>query len=236
MNKREKQREETLGDILRVAGDLFTNQGYENTSIQQIAEGCGLSKGALYHHFSSKEEVLERMCLDHYREILEAARPIIEETTSPAFERLERVISAMRGKGIEKASFVSEYLKVRHGEGNVILKDRLKKYDKQFYIAVVAPLLEEARAGGECDFSSTPEVMAVIIYQLDRGVSEEIHRIFADETEKNTEEKIKAVMDGFVYSLSRLLNKEESFIAKLIKMEEGMEFFRLVLQSKKESQ
>ena len=236
MNKRDRQKEETLGDILRVAGELFTTQGYENTSIQQIADRCGLSKGALYHHFRSKEEVLERMCLDHYGEILEAARPIIEDTAGPAFGRLERIITAMRGKGIEKSSFVSEYLKVRHNEGNEILKARLKKYDKQFYIDVVAPLLDEARGKGECSFSSTPEVMAVIIYQLDRGVSEEIHRILADEAEENTGEKIKAVMDGFVYSLSRLLNKEEIFIAKLIKMEEGMEFFRLVLQTKKESQ
>jgi AcrR family transcriptional regulator len=44
--------------ILDIALDLFTEQGYEKTSLRQIAERLGFSKAAIYYHFASKEDIL----------------------------------------------------------------------------------------------------------------------------------------------------------------------------------
>ena len=44
--------------ILDIALDLFTGQGYEKTSLRQIAERLGFSKAAIYYHFASKEDIL----------------------------------------------------------------------------------------------------------------------------------------------------------------------------------
>ena len=56
---RNKHPEETFQLILDVAFRLFMEKGYENTSIQDIIEQLGgLSKGAIYHHFKSKEDIL----------------------------------------------------------------------------------------------------------------------------------------------------------------------------------
>jgi AcrR family transcriptional regulator len=43
--------------ILDVALDLFTEQGYDQTSLREIAEQLGFTKAALYYHFASKEEI-----------------------------------------------------------------------------------------------------------------------------------------------------------------------------------
>ena len=57
---RNKYPEETVNRILDVAGHLFMEKGYEHTSIQDIIDNLGgLSKGAIYHHFKSKEEILD---------------------------------------------------------------------------------------------------------------------------------------------------------------------------------
>lgn len=45
-------------EIIEVAVKEFTECGYENTTMQNIAQKAGLSKGGLYHHFSSKAEIL----------------------------------------------------------------------------------------------------------------------------------------------------------------------------------
>jgi AcrR family transcriptional regulator len=45
--------------ILAVALELFATQGYAGTSIRDIAEPMGMTKAALYYHFSSKEEILD---------------------------------------------------------------------------------------------------------------------------------------------------------------------------------
>lgn len=57
---RNKHPEETVNLILEAATRLFIEKGYEHTSIQDIINNLGgLSKGAIYHHFKSKEDILE---------------------------------------------------------------------------------------------------------------------------------------------------------------------------------
>lgn len=57
---RNKYPEETVEKILVVAQRLFLEKGYDNTTIQDIVnELDGLSKGAVYHHFKSKEEIMD---------------------------------------------------------------------------------------------------------------------------------------------------------------------------------
>lgn len=56
---RNKHPEETINFILDTAFRLFMEKGYEHTSIQDIIDHLGgLSKGAIYHHFKSKEDIL----------------------------------------------------------------------------------------------------------------------------------------------------------------------------------
>lgn len=72
---RNKYPEETIKKILDISLRLFESKGYEKTSIQDIVEQLGMSKGAIYHHFKNKEEILERLChqvyynLDWYKKI-----------------------------------------------------------------------------------------------------------------------------------------------------------------------
>ncbi len=57
---RNKYPEETVNLILETAMKLFVQKGYEHTSIQDIIDHLGgLSKGAIYHHFKSKEDILD---------------------------------------------------------------------------------------------------------------------------------------------------------------------------------
>ena len=59
---RNKHPEETVKLILDAASELFIKKGYDGTSLQDIINKTKLSKGAIYHHFSSKEEIFERIC------------------------------------------------------------------------------------------------------------------------------------------------------------------------------
>ena len=57
---RNKYPEETVEKILTVAMRLFLEKGYEHTTIQDIVDQLGgLTKGAVYHHFKSKEEIMD---------------------------------------------------------------------------------------------------------------------------------------------------------------------------------
>lgn len=56
---RNKYPEQTREHILTLSANLFIENGYDKTSIQDIIDAIGMSKGAIYHHFKSKEEILE---------------------------------------------------------------------------------------------------------------------------------------------------------------------------------
>lgn len=65
---RNKYPEETVKKILEISYKLFYEKGYDETSIQDIIDEIGMSKGAIYHHFKSKEDILNKICEVNYYE------------------------------------------------------------------------------------------------------------------------------------------------------------------------
>src|SRR5512147_1945906 len=58
-NKKEAKAEVTRKKILVAASKLFARRGYHKTTITDIAQAIGLTSGAIFHHFPSKEALLE---------------------------------------------------------------------------------------------------------------------------------------------------------------------------------
>ena len=58
---RNKHPEVTVNKILEVSKRLFLEKGYDNAKIQDIADELGMTKGAIYHHFESKEEIMNKL-------------------------------------------------------------------------------------------------------------------------------------------------------------------------------
>lgn len=64
---RNKYPEITINKILSASERLFSEKGFEKTSIADIIKELGMSKGAIYHHFSSKEDILKAVLERKYR-------------------------------------------------------------------------------------------------------------------------------------------------------------------------
>jgi len=79
MVKQSERSSSTIGAILAAARKLFGTQGFEATSIDDIAAKAGVAKGAVYHHFKSKEEIFTR--------VLENVQADIAATPAPASAR-----------------------------------------------------------------------------------------------------------------------------------------------------
>ncbi|RAW16933.1 TetR/AcrR family transcriptional regulator [Paenibacillus taichungensis] len=90
---RNKHPEQTLQQILNVAAQLFTEKGFEKTSIQDIIVALGMSKGAVYHHFRSKEEILDAVMEQQFNYSAQMMDQLVTNTTTtPAREKLVRIL------------------------------------------------------------------------------------------------------------------------------------------------
>jgi AcrR family transcriptional regulator len=75
---------DTRERILDIALDLFTSQGYDKTSLRQIAERLGFSKAAIYYHFASKGDILMALHLRMHEFIRDTLATVEERRETPA--------------------------------------------------------------------------------------------------------------------------------------------------------
>ena len=78
-------------EILRAAARLFQQQGYDATSMNDVAAALKLSKGGLYHHFQSKDEILYHI-MSHAMDITEERVINVVRRIEGAEERLRTLI------------------------------------------------------------------------------------------------------------------------------------------------
>ena len=86
-------------ELLKIAARLFAERGFHNTTVRDIADAAGILSGSLYHHFDSKESMVDEILQTFqqelfagYDEILNSRRPVrekIEAAVRLSFEAID---------------------------------------------------------------------------------------------------------------------------------------------------
>jgi TetR/AcrR family transcriptional regulator, cholesterol catabolism regulator len=91
LGSRPETRQDPRQEILRAPARLFQQQGYDATSMNDVAAALKLSKGGLYHHFQSKDEILFHI-MSHAMDITEERVIKVARRIEGPEERLRTVI------------------------------------------------------------------------------------------------------------------------------------------------
>ncbi len=93
----------TKNKVLKAAMTLISEKGYQNVTIDEICAECSVTKGAFYHHFKSKESMLDQLHLDTDAQIEEKIPKLLEKTPSlDRFMELSYLYAQMtEGRGVE---------------------------------------------------------------------------------------------------------------------------------------
>jgi TetR/AcrR family transcriptional repressor of nem operon len=92
----------TKEEILIKSADVFRVKGYHNTSMQDLAEACGLLKGSLYYHFPSKEMLMKDLLVSIHEFMTTQIFPIAKDETLTPEERMEKLLKKMGKLTLER--------------------------------------------------------------------------------------------------------------------------------------
>jgi AcrR family transcriptional regulator len=71
------------GELLDIAGRLFAERGFRNTTVRDIADAAGILSGSLYHHFDSKESMVDELLDTFQQELFAQYDEILASDRSP---------------------------------------------------------------------------------------------------------------------------------------------------------
>jgi AcrR family transcriptional regulator len=105
--------DETRQRILDISVDLFIEQGYAGTSVRDIAERLGMTKGSLYYHFASKEDVLKALVAPLLTDLEQF---VADARAAPRIDRplIERLVNLLDKHGVLVRSLMGDP-SVMHG-------------------------------------------------------------------------------------------------------------------------
>lgn len=194
--------------FLDVAQGLIQTKGYESFSIQDVIDEVGASKGAFYHYFGSKSDLLEAI-VERMADAVEATWAAIMDPPGPsAIERFEGVFATTAQYKNARKDLSLALLEAWLSDRNTVLREKLRELVARRMTPILERILRQGIAEGA--FTATdPEASARVIVALIQGSQEEAARLFvarqAGEIELAAVERSFA---AFSEALDRILGLE----------------------------
>lgn len=190
-------------EILDAAATLFAEKGYDNTSTTDLLEAVGIAKGTLYHHFKSKEAIMDALIERQTDYVLAEARRIAADKSIPVEERMIRTILALHVDTEETEG--NELIEHLHKPQNALMHQKTKRIIFQSVPPILAGILEDGIDQGLYDTPYPLECMEMAMSYLDNILDEDMLEL----TDTQRLEKIRA----FIFSLERLLGVKTGGLA-----------------------
>lgn len=158
-----KEYDERRTEFLNTAMALFMEHGYEQTSVNTIIDTVGVSKGAFYHYFKSKEELLDQLAERAAEQSLAGAQGILDDTTMSAVEKLNALFAQTNQFKAQNRELMIAIARVFYSDANILLRSRLSERSVERVAPIVAQILEQGRREGSMDIIHPEETARFVL-------------------------------------------------------------------------
>jgi AcrR family transcriptional regulator len=184
---------------------LIQTKGYEQLSIQELLDEVGASKGAFYHYFGSKADLLEAV-VERMADAVEAtwAEPMSRPGLS-AQQRLESVFALTAQWKNARRELVLAVLDAWLSDHNAIVRDKLRQLVARRMTALLETILRQGVADG--DFTVTdPEATAHVLVGLIQTVQERAGELFVARQDGRVElSEVERTFQAFREAFERIV-------------------------------
>jgi len=153
----------TIETILSVSAKLFLEKGFDKTSMMDIAKTAGISKGAIYHHFQSKDEIIKSVTERQAQSVKDAMESFLSETSSlSGKEQLQLILE--RNFENQKAHYLDDVMSVRMKSAEFVLSYMQSCVNKDSVF--VSEIIKRGIADGSLVTNSPDECAEVFLLLL----------------------------------------------------------------------
>lgn len=192
-------------EILDVAQRLITTTGYEQMTIQNILDELGISKGAFYHYFSSKQELLEAIIERMIDTAEQMLTPLINDPSLTALEKFERFFNVIANLKTARKGFVLALLRVWNQDDNALMRLKLRLTMTRRVSPLLATIIRQGIQEGSMT-ASYPDQAGEVVYQLIYGLSENIGLLMLSyQPEKDDLQIFAGAIAAYTEALMRVL-------------------------------
>jgi AcrR family transcriptional regulator len=187
---------------------LTLTKGYEGFSVQDVIDEVGASKGAFYHYFGSKSDLLEAVVERMADAVQVTWGEIMARPGLTAIQRLEDIFGATAQYKNERRDLTLAVLQGWLAESNTILREKLRALVARRLTPVLLRILEQGRAEGTFT-AIDPEGTAHVLIALIQGLQDEASRLFLRRQAREIEfEDVERLFRAYSDALERILGLE----------------------------
>lgn len=151
-------------DLVRAAWGVFAERGYEKATIAEVIERAGVSKGGFYHHFKSKEDLLEAVTMAVSEDALRGLTTLFDDPSLGALERLQLFLSGgHRWKREHAAELAPVFIDALVLGGDHRLRQRMTEAAVMRLAPVLRRLVDEGMASGQFDVTAPGLTVEILL-------------------------------------------------------------------------
>ncbi|WLA47930.1 TetR/AcrR family transcriptional regulator [Bradyrhizobium elkanii] len=176
-------------EILDWAQRVFLSRGYDNASLNDVIAEAGLSKGAFYHYYSSKEQLLEALAGRFAQSAYEAVRSVLQDASLDPLERLRAFVDRSWNQKIETAPVQWRLFEAFYRPENLVLYQRVTLAWAALFRPALSQLIADGVARGVFD-TFDAESVADLFMNLPMSTYPILAEIIASPAKDRTDELI----------------------------------------------
>ncbi len=151
-------------ELLDAALQLFYESGYDKTTIQAIIDKVGVSKGAFYYYFASKEEVLEAVARQYVEKFLSIIKNVMGDDRLNALEKYDKIIAVLQQYKAANKEQLWKIHKLLSNTENLKLACSISENTVALARAPFRELIEQGVEEGIFDIAFPEEAAEFLIY------------------------------------------------------------------------
>lgn len=184
--------------------ELFTRDGYESTSVEAIIRKTGVSKGAFYHHFDSKESMLDAVAERMTASFLASFGPMNADDRVPAVRKLDGFFGLLRAWRVSHAGIMVSMARSLYREENTFLRLRMQEKSMEAVQGIFAAVIRQGIGEGTMSVRD-PEGTARLLLQLTSAAGEDSMRLLLDGDPKGNVPRVIRILEAVLDACERLL-------------------------------